>query len=245
MNLVKIFLLGLTLFSISACSDNEAAENTLTVAVSADNPPYEFIQDGKIVGLDIDVIKAVGEGLGKEVTIKNLDFPGLLPALSSKNVDLVISAISVTEERQKNFDFSDVYATSSIAVLYRKDEGLQAAGDLSGKVIGAQLATTWENEAKALAEKMPNTLVRSLANNLALVEELKSDSVDAVILEDMQASKFIANNPTLASFAMPDASSSFAIVFPKSSPLKDEVNKALADLKSKGKLAALKKNWMQ
>lgn len=245
MKIIQSLILGLALFCLGSCSDNKTAENTITVAVSADNPPYEFIQDGKIVGLDIDIINAIGEVLGKEVVIKNLDFPGLLPALSSNNVDMVISAISATEERKKSFDFSDVYATSTMSVLYRKEEAIQSVVDLSNKVIGAQLGTTWENEAKDLVEKMPGTLVRSLANNLALVEELKSGSVDAVILEDMQVAKFIANNPTLASFTIPGSSSNFAIAFPKNSVLKDEVNKAIADLQNKGKLAAFKKNWMQ
>lgn len=245
MKIIQSFILGLVLFCLASCSDNKTAENTITVAVSADNPPYEFIQEGKIVGLDIDVINAIGEVLGKEVVIKNLDFPGLFPALSTKNVDLVISAISVTEERKQNFDFSDVYATSTMSALYRVEESIGSVADLGGKTIGAQLGTTWEHEAKTLAEKMPGTLVRSLANNLVLVEELKSGSIDAVILEDMQAAKFIENNPTLASLSIPEATSSFAIVFPKDSALKNEVNKTIAELKNKGKLATFKKNWTQ
>lgn len=245
MKLIQNIILALFLSFLTACSEKKATEDTLTVAVSADNPPYEFIQDGKIVGLDIDVINAIGETIGKKIVIKNLDFPGLLPALSTNNVDLVISAISVTEERKQSFDFSDIYATSSMSVLHRRDDSIKSIDDLTGRVIGAQLGTTWEHEAETLAKTMPGTRIRSLANNLVLVEELKSGSVDAVILEDMQSAKFVENSPTLTSFKLPDAKSSFAIVFPKESKLKEEINKAIEELKSKGKLAAFKKNWIQ
>ncbi len=239
--MLKYILLGVALL-LSACSEKEASKDSIVVGTSADNPPYEFIQDSKIVGLDLDIIHAIAASMGKEVVVKNLDFPGLFPALGGSNVDLVIAGISYTPERAEHFDFSDTYASSSMAVLYRKSDNLKSSDDFKGKVIGAQLGTTWDLEAKRLAVEH-SASIRPLANNLVLVEELKSGSVDAVILEDMQVEKFISNNPELASFKLP-AVSTFVIALPKGSEFKDKINKAIKELEKSGKLLEIKQRWL-
>ncbi|MBP7190061.1 MAG: amino acid ABC transporter substrate-binding protein, partial [Rickettsiaceae bacterium] len=220
-------------------------KDALTVGVSADNPPYEFIKDGKIEGLDLDVIEAIGKVLGRKIVIKNLDFPGLFPALSSGSVDCVISGISVTESRKEHFDFSENYAGAPMAVLFRKDDKFAKTENLEGKVIGAQLGTTWDIEAKKISSKLTGVLVRSLSNNLVLVEELKSGSVDAVVLEKMQVAEFIKNNPGLDFFDIPESSSNFAIVVNKGSKLLTEINKAIAKLNEEKKLQAIKDKWIK
>jgi len=246
--MIKNFALWISLLLASvittSCSDSSQSEHEIIAATSADNPPYEFIQDGKVTGLDIDVIEAIGKALDKKIVIKNLDFPGLFPALSSSNVELAIAAISITPERQEHFDFSDIYATSSMGVLY-KDDVIKSATDLSGKIIGVQLGTTWEGAAKEIAGKMPGTIVRSLSNNLVLVEELKSGAVDAVILETAQLEKFIANNPELKSMPLPEYTSEFAIVAPKNSELIKSVNSTIDTLRKDGTLDKIKKRWLQ
>lgn len=241
--MIKNFVLWIMLaLCASSCADKKN-ENDIVVAVSADNPPYEFLQSGKVVGLDIDIIEALGKVLNKKIVIKNLDFPGLFPALSSNNVDLVISAISVTPARQEHFDFSDIYAKASMGVLY-KDDNIKSLNDLSGKKIGTQLGTTWEQATKEIAEKIPGTEIRALANNLVLVEELKSGAIDAFVLESAQIEKFINNNPDLKSFSLPEYASEFAIVLPKGSELIDPINKALAELRTNGMLEEIAKRWI-
>ncbi len=239
-----LFLSLLCLFALNSCGSS-SDETTLTVAVSADNPPYEFIQDGKIVGLDVEIIEALGAALGKKVIIKNLDFPGLFPALSSKNIDCVISAISVTEARKEHFDFTDVYASSPMSMIVRDADGFKTIDDLNGKTIGVQLGTTWEIEAKKIAETHPGTIIRSLSNNLVLIEELKSGSVDAVLLEKMQVAEFIKNNSGLSFFDPAGLSSDFAIVLNKGSDLLPKLNKAIGELQKNGKLETIINRWLK
>lgn len=245
MRLKKFLLSFFSLFFLVSCGNSADDRDSLTVGISADNPPYEFIKDGKIEGLDLDVIKAIGDVLGKKIVIKNLDFPGLFPALSSNSVDCVISGISVTESRKEHFDFSENYAGSPMSIIFRKDDKFTKVDDLQGKVLGAQLGTTWEAEAKVISQKLPGILVRSLSNNLVLVEELKSGSVDAVVLEKMQVAEFIKNNPNLSSFDLADSNSSFAIVVNKGSKLLDDINKAISKLNEEKKLQAIKDKWIK
>lgn len=232
---------------ITSCSKEETTDHlkdAIIVATSADNPVYEFIQDGKVVGMDIDIINAIGQVLGKKIIIKNIDFPGLFPALSSGNVDLVIAAISVTEERNKYFDFSDTYASSHLGLLY-KDDNIKSLSDIANKTIGAQLGSTWEQAANDLAKTMSGLLVRSLANNLVLVEELKHGTIDAVVAEDIQLNKFMQNNPGLKRMELPEYVSTFAIVGKKDSPLIEHVNQAIIKLRNDGTLDKIKRHWIK
>lgn len=235
-------LLALLLaFILTGCE--QKLENALVVATSADNPPYEFIQNNQIVGLDIDVINAIADNLGKKIVIKNLDFPGLLPALTSGKADLIIAGLSITPERSAKVDFSETYTAASVAVLYRKQDGLTDQTSLARKNIGAQLGTVWGEISKELAEKY-NGKVHFLSNNLMLVEELKAGVIDALVLETAQAGKFIITNPQLDSFVLTDFFSEFAIAMPKNSLLKTDIDNAIRMLKQNGTIGDINKKWL-
>lgn len=231
----------LLVFMLLGCE--QKLKDTITVATSADNPPYEFIQNNQIVGLDIDVVNAIADNLGKKLIIKNLDFPGLLPSLTGGKADLVIAGLSVTTERLAKVDFSEIYTAAKIAVLYRKQDNLKDQSSLAYKNIGAQLGTIWGEIARELAGKY-SAKVHFLSNNLMLVEELKSNVIDALILEAAQVNKFIIANPQLGSFVLENFSSEFAIAMPKNSPLKTDVDNAIRMLKQNGTINDINKKWL-
>lgn len=241
MHRYKFFLAILLSFVLVSCSDGRD-ENTWLVATSADNPPYEHMSNGEITGFDIDFIMAIGQHLGKNIELKNMEFHGLLAALASKNVDMVIAGMSITPERQAQVDFSIPYTNARIAVLYRKEDGFGSAEDLKDKVTGAQLGTIWKLIAHDLSVKY-GFKIKALANNLMLVEELKNKSLGAIIMEESQADKFIAKNPELANFSIKQYSSSFAIAMPKDSPLKKNIDHAIKALQNNGTIEALSKKW--
>jgi polar amino acid transport system substrate-binding protein len=241
--IARLLVLGFLLLNLSSCSDRDD-ENTLIVGTSADNPPYEFIRANQIVGFDIDVIKAVADHLGKKVVIKNLDFNGLMAALSTKQVDLVIAGLSITPERQAKVDFSDIYASASISVLYRAEDDFKNVSDLADKFVGAQLGTIWKIFADSISVKY-GSKVLSLQSNLALVEELKNKRIDAVILEHHQANSFMEGNAELLSFNIKNLLSDFAIAMPKKSPLKANIDGAIKTLQDDGTINRLMVKWLK
>ncbi|MCC8371243.1 MAG: ABC transporter substrate-binding protein [Rickettsia endosymbiont of Pseudomimeciton antennatum] len=243
MRLIKFFLLIICSFLIVSCG-KQSQEKSLIVATSADNPPYEFIQNGQIVGFDIDIINAIGEKLEKKIIIKNFDFNGLLASLASENVDIVIAGLTVTEERKKHISFSAPYVTTNVSVLYRSTDDLKSVEDLDNKVVGVQLGTTWAVIVQDLSKQF-NIRTNYLLNNLMLVEELKSKVIDVVVLEESQSKKFIENNPDLASFSLTEFSSKLAIAMPKDSELVEIVNKAISELKEDGTISRITKKWLQ
>jgi polar amino acid transport system substrate-binding protein len=210
MNIHKIFLSIFLSITLASCG-NKSDEHILYVATSSDNPPYEHMNHGKMVGFDIDLMHEIGKYLGKEIEFINVEFHGLLAALASKNVDMVIAAMSVTDARREKMDFSIPYINANIAVLFREEDGFNSEKDFKGKIIGSQLGTIWTIIANELSLKQ-HFEVKALANNLMLVEELKNQRVDAVIMEESQVKRFIEKNPALASFAIPQYNSSFALI---------------------------------
>ncbi|HJD65331.1 MAG TPA: ABC transporter substrate-binding protein [Rickettsia endosymbiont of Diachasma alloeum] len=239
MKFLKVLLLSLLLIS---CEKKEQ-EATLIVGTSADNPPYEFIQNGEIVGIDIDIIKAIGERLNKKVIIKNFDFNGLLAALVSENIDIAVAELSVTPERAEYISFSDNYATAKFAVLYRLEDNVQSIADLDNKIIGVQLGSILEKKAEELSKTM-NIKVHSLANSLMLVEELKAKVVDVIISEEFQNKKLQEANPNLASYTLEEFSSEFALGLSKNSGLIKEINETIDSLKKDGTINKIMKKWL-
>lgn len=238
-NIILALIMSLILCS---CDVSSSEDNTWQVGTSADNPPYEFMQNGEIVGFDIDLMIEIGRHLGKQVEFKNVEFHSLLAGLATNTVDMVIAGMSITPERQARVVFSTPYTSATVALLYRAADKFNSANDLHGKIVGAQLGTIWSLIAHDLAVKRKNKVV-SLAGNLMLVEELKSKRIDGLVIEVSQAEKFKAKYPTLDFFEMREYGSSFAIALPKDSPLKNNIDHTIKSLRKNGTLKNLEEKW--
>lgn len=94
---------------------------TLVMATNAEFPPYELVEGGEIVGLDIDMMQAVCDYLGYELKIENMDFDSIIAAVNSGKADVGAAGMTVTEDRLKNVDFSNTYTTAEQVVIVRKD----------------------------------------------------------------------------------------------------------------------------
>lgn len=240
----KLSLLSslLLMASFLVSCDRRHDDSVWVVGTSADNPPYEFIENGEVVGFDIDLITAIGAHLGKDIEIKNMDFHGLIAALSNDSVDLVIAGVSVTNERKERVDFSMPYTSANIAILFRSASEFENMENLKGKIVGAQLGTIWSYVANQMAIKYKSK-VSALSSNLMLVEELKTKRVDAVVLEVSQAEQFAAKNKNLSFFPVKEYGSTFAIAIPKGSPLKNNIDHTIKSLRKNGTIQKLEEKW--
>jgi polar amino acid transport system substrate-binding protein len=122
-----------------------AAYKTAGVSVGSDASyaPVEYIDSGKIVGIDPDIGAALGQKLGIKVTFHNATFDGLIPAVTSKRYDIIMSAMSDTKERQASLDFVDYFdAGTSILVRKGNPEGIHTLADLCGKTVALEKGTT-------------------------------------------------------------------------------------------------------
>jgi polar amino acid transport system substrate-binding protein len=225
----------------------------LILGTSADYPPYEFHAqvDGKdaIVGFDIELAREVAKDLGVQLEIKDMDFDGLLAALASGNVDMVISGMTPTDERKQNVDFTDIYYFAEHGVLIRKADMPKygaAVESLKDAMIGAQRGAIQvglaKTRIKGVAEDkkdQPHPQVKELGKLPDLVMELKNSKVEAVVAELPVAKAYLGANPdlALATYTFKDADGGSAIACKKGeTALVAELNKTIARLKADGSI---------
>lgn len=249
--LLTAFLTAIfTITVITACNsgtptaDSTASGKTVTMATSADYPPYEFIDTSsgsqEIVGFDVDIAKYITEKLGYTLKIDNIDFNGLIPALQSKRADFVMAGMTPTAERKKNVDFSQIYYDAKNTIVAKKDSGFTSAASLSGKKLGVQLGSIQEEAAK----KFTGVNVQPLNRINEMIQELKAGRIDAILMEDTVAAGYLKSNPDLAANVIPnEGDSGSAIAFPKGSAMLAEFDPILTELKSSGKLEEFITKW--
>lgn len=246
--LLTAFLTALlTISAVTACNSGSgggSGAQTLTMATSADYPPYEFVDSASgnqdIQGFDVDIAKYITEKLGYELKIDNVDFNGLIPALQSKRADFVMAGMTPTAERKQNVDFSTIYYDAQNTIVAKKGTDLKTAESLNGKSVGVQLGSIQEEAAK----EIKGAQVKSLNRISEMVQELKAGRVDALIMEDTVAKGFTASNPDLEFNTIPNTGESgSAIAFPKGSELVGKFDPILEEMKSSGKIEELVNKW--
>ncbi|MEA5452502.1 transporter substrate-binding domain-containing protein [Leptolyngbya sp. CCNP1308] len=247
---VALATIGLT----TACGGDESAGGdeagggVLTMATSADYPPYEFVETAggteEIVGFDVDIARHIAEELGYELEITNIDFNGLIPALQAGRADFVMAGMTPTEERLQNVDFSEIYYDAKQTIVFPSGGDIATPADLEGKTVGVQLGSIQEGLAEDLAAETPGMELSPLNRINEIVQELKSGRIDAAIIEDTVAAGFLANNPDLEAIEIPEEGPvGSAVAFPKDSELTSEFNRVLADMESSGLMEELIVKW--
>ncbi|MEY3106148.1 MAG: Arginine-binding extracellular protein ArtP precursor [Pseudomonadota bacterium] len=243
--ITKIICLFCLLGALVACDPKEEqAHRSLIMATSSDYPPFEFQQNGEIVGFDIDIARAIADQMGVKLTILDQEFPGLIPALNSGRVDFVISAMGRSPEREKVVDFSDAYHIGRAALLTRKSSNIKGFADMAGKTFGVQLGTVWE---KFIQDNGKKTNFKVLTSNLVpqLIEELKIGRIDATVMEAYQVASFVDQNPELTMEVLDEVDSAYVVMLKKHSPLTPEFNQAIAKLKQEGTLDKIAHLWFK
>lgn len=227
-------------------SDNKAADNQKVLKVGAETtfPPFEFTEGDKYVGFDIDLADAVAKKMGYKMEFKSMGFDALIPALKSKDIDMIASGINPTPERAKAILFSDPYFDKGgfVTLVKKEDTQTKDMSSLTGKRIAAQIGTV----SAELAHKVPNATVKEIDTNSQAFNELKAGTVDAVILD----------NPVALYYLKQGADKDFKIVGAPVEPaplvfgfrmedkeLQAKANKALADLKADGTYQKIYEKW--
>jgi len=228
----------------SSNTNGAAGKGSLTMATSADYPPYEYVDSSsgnqEIIGFDVDIAKYIAEKAGYSLSIQNVDFNGLIPALQSKRADFVMAGMTPTEERKQNADFSDIYYDAKDTIVSKTGSNLTTPESLNGKQVGVQLGSIQEESAK----NIKGANIKPLNRINEMIQELKAGRLDAIIMEDTVAKGFVASNPDLEFHTIPKTGASgSAIAFPKGSPLLAEFNPILQEMKTSGKIEELINKW--
>lgn len=254
--LVTIFSLVISLLAACGTASKEGqgsegsgteGKKVLVMGTSADYPPFEYVDTAngeEFIGFDIDLANYITEQLGYELEIRDMAFDGLIGALQTGRVDFVASSMSATEERKKNVDFSDIYFQSGEMIVVRKDSGIESVEDLAGKALGVQLGSIQEGTADDLSKEVGNIEVKKLNKVPELIQELKSNRIDGVVLDQTVAEGFLAELDDLSGILLNVDAAGTAIAFPKDSELTEEFNQVIQEMKENGELDKLVQKWI-
>lgn len=221
-----------------------ASGETLTVASDIAYRPFEFVQDGEPVGFDVDLINEVGERAGYEIELQNVTFDGIIPGLQSQTYDAAISAMTITEERAQNVDFSEPYFNADQSLLVQSGSDIASIDDVSeGALIGAQRGTTGESLSRETAEEV-GAEVRSYNTVEDAFSALENGQVDVVINDfPVSADRVQQTGDTLEIVDTIETGEQYGIAFPQESELVPEFNAALQEIKDDGTYAEIYEEW--
>ena len=211
-------------------------DGKLVMATNAEFAPYEFKDEGEIVGFDVDMMQAVCDILGKELVIDDMAFDSIIAAVDSGKADVGVAGMTVTEDRLKNVNFTDSYTQASQVIIVR---GIST--DLTGKTIGVQMGTT----GMTYAESVEGAKVEKYNKGADAIEALKQGKVDFVLIDSSPAKYFVSKNPDLSIAPKPFAVEKYACAIKKGNDeLTQQVNDALAQLRENGTLTSIEQNWL-
>lgn len=212
-------------------------EGTLTMATNAYFPPYEYYEGDEIVGIDAEIAAAVAEKLGLQLVIEDMEFDSIITAVETGKADMGLAGMTVTEDRLKNVNFSDTYATGIQSVIVKEDSDIASLDDLAGKMIGVQLGTT--GDIYASGDYGEDHVDKYNKGNDAVMA-LLSGKVDAVIIDNEPAKSYVAANEGLKILDTEYAIEDYAAAINKdNTALLDAINGALKELTEDGTLASI------
>lgn len=233
---------------LTACGSSKGAsldkiqkDGKLTIATSPDFPPFESLDgDGKVTGIEIDLLEKICQELGVTLDIQQMDFDAVLPGVQAGKFDMGVSGISVTEKRQKNVLFTDPYCLAAQAIVVVESSSITSKADLEGKAVSVQTGTTAESFCNENGYK-----VSSFQANNDAQSALVQGKVDAWVIDDLTAADMVkaynAENDTklvVLSEPMTTEPYALAMAFGSEDTVK-KVNEILGKLLSDGTIAAI------
>ena len=234
-----------TLFVLSGCTPSN--ENVLKVGMELAYPPFETTDNqGNPMGVSVEIAKAFGEYIGKEVVIENVNWTGLIPALQTDKVDMVISSMTITETRRESVDFSNPYAKAYLAFLVYKDSPVETSKDLndSARTIAVKTGSTGDTY---VTTNFPLASVLRLDDESAAIAEVINGRADAFIYDQLTIVRnYQANSATTrAMFIENQQVEGWGAAFKKGSNLTSQFNEFLADFIAKKGFEAIVEQFLK
>ncbi len=186
-------------FGLSVYTYVAGDETTETITIGSDIPyaPFEYRNEaGDLIGFDVDIAEAVFSGqLGLDYEFQETGFDGIIPSLNNANFRVIMSAMTINEQRAESVDFSDPYFTAFQTVLVLEGDDISAREDLQGETVGVQRGTTGEAAAEDLQEEFDGDLeIESYDQITGAFDALLNNQVSAVINDNTVSAEFAAEN---------------------------------------------------
>ena len=238
-------LLALGGFAIQLRADDTS--KPLVIGMELNYPPFEMTDaSGTPTGVGVDLARALCAYLHRPIDIQNMPFEGLIPALKTGRIDLIISSMTATDERRKSIDFSDPYLNTGLAILAKKSGAIQSIADVDkpGMIVVVKTGTTTADYAR---DHLKVATVLPLEQDSACALEVIQGKADAFLYDQMSIYQFAKKHPdTTRGLLTPFQKESWAIGIRKgNTDLEKQVNAFLADFKARKGFDALGDKYLK
>ena len=236
--LVLVMVLSL---SLAACGGGggqgggEEQSETIVVASDIAYPPFEYEEGGEQTGFDLELMREIGKRAGFTPEFQNVTFDGIIGGLQSGNYDAAISAMTITDERKEQVDFSDPYFNADGALMVRSGSDIKTTDDLAEANVGVQIGTTFADQAAALKEEGKATEVTTFDTGEDAFAALENEAVDAVLADlPFAQDKAESSGGSLEVVQTISTGEQYGIALPKDSPDRERINQGLQEVKDDG-----------
>jgi polar amino acid transport system substrate-binding protein len=263
---MKKIILGmvavLTLVTLSACGKKEASSNEswktiekdkkVTIGLDDTFVPMGFKdEDGKIVGFDVDLAKAVFNEYGIKADFQPIDWSMKENELENGTIDLIWNGYTVTESREKKVLFSDAYAQNEQVLVTKKDSGITKPEDMKDKVLGAQEGSSgyeaFNNQAKTLKDIVKENDATLYASFNEAMIDLENNRINGLLIDKVYADYYLKQANKLDAyniFSVGFKNENFAVGARKGDKeLVEKINEAFKKLQENGKYGEISKKW--
>ena len=242
MKKLAVLVLALCMvLALAACGKGASTveKGYLIMATNAEFPPYEYIENNEVAGIDAEIAAAIAEKLDLKLRIDNMEFDSIISSVKGGKADIGVAGMTVTAERLEEVDFTASYATGVQVVIVTEDSPITTVEDLfadgANHTIGVQLTTTGDLYATWDIEDEGLGTVDRYNKGADAVMALKSGKVDCVIIDNEPAKAFVAENEGLKILDTEYAVEDYAIAMNKGNEeLYKQVNEALEELIADG-----------
>ena len=232
--MISMLLCVIFCFACFAPAAFAADQKTIKVATNVAFPPYEYYEDEKAVGIDVDIMQAICDKLGYEMELNDMEFGSIITAVASGKIDVGFGAITITEERAKSVHFTTSYSTGIQSIIVKEDSPIASVEDLHGDKIkiGVQQDTT--GDIYATGDFGEDHIAR-FNKGADAVQALLTGKCDAVIIDNSPAETFVAQNKGLKILPTVYAEEEYGFELSyDNEELYNEVNGALEELLKDG-----------
>ncbi|HET7121734.1 MAG TPA: basic amino acid ABC transporter substrate-binding protein [Solirubrobacterales bacterium] len=249
--LLAVFLVAISAVAVAGCggSDSTTGEGTsaggggepLTVGSDIPYPPFEQGKSGSYTGFDIELMEAIGEKIGRTPEFQDTSFETIFRDVAQGKFEAVISAATITEEREKEVAFSDPYYLSEQAILVKEGSGVGGIEDLEGKTVAAQQGTTGLELGK---EKANAGELRPYPEGPDAINALKAGTVEAVIIDQPVAQNAVEEEGGVEISESVPTEETYGIALAKdNTELLKEINEGLSEVISDGTYKTIYEKW--
>lgn len=248
-------LCGLTL--VACQSDDQswervAAVGVLRVGLDPTFPPFEVADERGLRGLDVDLAQALAEDLGLTAEFTYFGYDGLYDALTTGQVDVLLSALVVAPERTDDVAYSQSYFNAGeILIIPKGEQGINGMDDLDGRTLAVELGALGHVEATTWAQQLPDMTIQTYESVTAALDAVASGEADAGLVDGVNGRLYLAeqtaapNHQTLIRLPEPVTVEPYALVVRiDDETLLKRVNQSLDNLASSGELESIIERWL-